>query len=224
MNRDKRLMWAVDEAKEWLGTDQALDRVVTQYRGGGNFWMATLAELDDHVDERPALSVWLQQGLGANGPWPRFFPIRWRDHYSALIVDRNGMAVLFDPQGGPMPRNRPRWYHEPPLPLLRRHLPGLELVGNHVARASQWVREDTFCVVWMTMFFCGVWTCDMVLADVYAFLVKCVRDHHRDFANYMTETRRAHRQSYTTLTRSSVQDYLHAWRRCIDEMAEEISD
>ena len=237
------LLRAVCAAKTWIGTDAVRRRLVTE-RGGrpwrrrpayapGRCWLADLAPLDDRMDDPDALYAWLRAGLvhaddpDDPRPYPRLFPLRWRNHYTALVRrDPRGPLALFDPHAG----HEPRWYAEPPLDVVRR---AADDVGADVdpvvvvdngrggtsrrRRPPQRERADTFCVVWMTAFFCRLWRPHHGLADVWRFLLACVRANAADFQDFCRRDLCASpvraQALYRALADASVADYRAAFYR-----------
>lgn len=180
----RNLLFDVSHTKYWMGLDDTRGRIVERHRTP--CWLAPLAELDAHPDDAGRLRRWVRDGCrpDAPRPWPRLFPVRWRDHYTALEVSGPGAdadARLFDSHAGPLPtRSGRRWHAAPPLDALRAELPRLRLVHDPV-RASQCDPADTLCVVWITLYLCGAWRPGMGLADTYAFMLRCVRTFGDDF-------------------------------------------
>ena len=192
--QQRTLLYAVDIAKRWVGTDVVREALIRGMRPDGlhGVFLAELAPLDAHpADDRTALEDWLDHWLERfrRRPDPDledllFVPLRWRNHYSALLISGDAQipAVLFDPHEDAVPR-----VHAPfPRSILRARLPTL-MVRRPIDGPSQREPADTFCVVWMTMFLCDRYGPGMRLAAVWDFLREAVSVERADFFAFCRE-------------------------------------
>lgn len=207
---DEDILWAVDHAKRWMGTTVTQRALLRAFLGHARGYIGGEA-LDDALDDPDALVGWVEQGLRPRRGlgWPRLFPVRWHDHYTAWVAHRDGTGVCFtqgpgtgcrqgpgvDPHMGPL--DGPRFYDEPPLAELRPLFPGGLTLVHDPLQASQRYPEDTLCCVWcdgsshpvgpavsMVMFFCDRWRTGCDLADAWEFLRECLRCMGHDFCLY----------------------------------------
>lgn len=227
------LLRAVAVAKQWLGTDVVRRAVLDRHVGvledddadhprrRPGVWLAPLAPLDDAMHDRAALRRWLRDGLRGAVVYPRVFPLRWRDHYTALVVwrgppvARRYHATLFDPHAG-VPR---RAHAAPPVhdvvePALThgRVPPDLRTVAP--PEPSQREPADTLCVVWMTLYLCRKWAPGTGLRHAVEFLRGEVRALGRDFLRFCREegvTDDPPRRLYAALDRLTVTAYRAAF-------------
>ena len=243
--RRSLLLRAVAVGKEWMGTDVVRGQIVRYHhqfrpdddgrgrgatgssgrspRAAAAFWMADLAQLDERMDDAGALHEWIRAGLGS-APYPRLFPLRWHDHYTALVVwrppqrgDARYHATVFDPHEGAAPRR----YTAPPVDAVVRSALAHGGVGPSLTtvvppRPSQHERSDTLCVVWMTMFLCRRWRPNHTLRDAWRFLQSEVRRSGNDFVQFCREedpacTPREARALHDALVAATVTEYRAAF-------------
>lgn len=125
---------------DWLIGDAGRRFVVARFRENrGACWVAPPCPSTERELER-----WLRDGVTHPGhPYPRYFPIVWGGHCSAVaVLHRGHTGVLYDPHAGALPDGQTRWRVVPPFEILRRVLPRLERVALSVA--NQRHRGDVF--------------------------------------------------------------------------------
>ena len=172
------MLAALDLAKRWMGTDIARGMILGR---SNHFWLAPLEPLDVHPDDPLALERWIRAACVRDPrPYPRFLPVRWKDHYTALIVFANDTATIFDPHD-----DENRVHAPPPMNVIYCVLPNTTLLGD----GSQRDPIDTFCVGWMTMFFDRKCKPGQGLPDVLKFIADCVCvDTERTFSGFASRT------------------------------------
>ena len=145
MGKQDFVLWAIDAMKRWFGTDDTM-RAISQIITKKKSWIAPMAPLDDRIDDAAALEQWLKHGYcNISATYPRIFPIRWKNHYSVLILVSRHIGTFFDPHSGLLPKGRRRrWYAKPPTKIINRVLSNINLHVVCPKIASQREKCDTF--------------------------------------------------------------------------------
>ena len=89
------VLWAVDHAKQWMGTTVTQRNLLRAFTGKRGHYVSG-DTLDTRLDDPEALVEWMSRGLRARGRWPRLFPVRWCNHYTAWVAHEDGSAVCFN--------------------------------------------------------------------------------------------------------------------------------
>ena len=64
-----------------------LQAVLEHHLGHDRFLIAELSLLDDHIDDPRALEKWLRKKRNIPSDTPVFFPIRWHNHYTCIVMN-----------------------------------------------------------------------------------------------------------------------------------------
>lgn len=165
------LIDATEQAKVWIGTDSTHRYLIDWHRRRQDKThacdhanhIASLVHLETMVMQRGGKDPLKSVTLTDITDWLRIFTenapassrrwlalLRWKNHYTALSVDRStGAVVVFDPHNGGS-----LGYAAPPMAAVCAVFPAARLLTHWPCLQTD--PRDTFCVAWSVRFLCGM--------------------------------------------------------------------